>query len=69
MVPTGFKNNRDQNRDKILATSNHPKTPETYLCQYDVFGFELRRLRYYYYYNIIGGSAIVHPTWLSKRDV
>ena len=38
------KLNMDPNRDKILATSTHPKTSETYPRQDDdVFGYELRR--------------------------
>ena len=36
--------NRDPNRDKALARSNHPRTSETYRRQDDVFGYELQFL-------------------------
>ena len=36
--------NGDQNRDKILARSNQPRTSETYRRQDDVFGYELQFL-------------------------
>ena len=36
--------NRDPNRDKTLARSNHPRATETYRRQYHVFGYKLQFL-------------------------